>query len=815
MKRTVFHLSITVTCCLVGCTQSLFNSHVLFNKTAMEERVVGLFTDALDEENEPALRRITSSRFEQKALRSEDVLSDLRVLRLPSGNLSVVEVKEQSEDQREVIVKEESGGKYQFHLVRDPVKNYWVVDDVMVRQRNNGTRITKSTTEVMDLLVTLRQFLKVWEGGARDEILAMTSADLTESLSPLPDNWLKALTNRIASSYEEGMARKPEANLDEDDAVVKLPSKNGHILLKITRESGQWLVDDVEAHNHREDNHPGSVRRQADAINAVNAFLTAYMAEDRETLKKITDESFYAGSLELAELSLVKLPKPSEVPAEFDIRAFEDRLTFMIPSGSEIIRLDLVENSNSGVPIVVKGIAAEEKKSSRFTIKDVTLYERSTQRQRSLSSVFTAPTRASFFLKALQQRDHRMLSQISTADFSEGTWNRVSPSILAELSIPDFYGTGLTLVDSHSVADRTEIDFTTESGLLVSCRLLNQNGTLRVDDVQFPNSDGHVTSLRTRLELAVPVLEFATAWSQKDLELLQKSCSSDFNRLVWSHLNAVPERFTSVATQLKQPILETRVTQERATVRLGTNAESAMTASLVMEHGYWVIDEVRLVERPGQLVGVREKLRGEIADRLLSGAYSTLHSSDGHDVIVPISTTSPQLSGVQQVSAATSFGSKDRVVRQAVYTRSEIEDGTFSTVKNMTPAVRSRVIVDDYLASPEESSQRTVVAAGYRQPAAENQSDTAAAKAVRSATGVQVFGPQAREVVRTLDEDAGNRLGKPAPAVDMTPAAAPASNDSFMYFGPDKEKLANPDKGTAPMVPRRLTQPADMPIPID
>ena len=341
MKRTVFHLSITVTCCLVGCTQSLFTSPAFFSKTAMEQRVIEQFTDALDEENESALRLITSTRFEDKALRSEDVLSDLRILHLPSGKLSVVEVKEVNEGKREVIVKEDSGGKYQFHLVQDPVKSYWVVDDVLVRQNNKGTKITKSTTEVMDLLVTLRQFLKVWESGSREEILAMTTPGLSDSLSMLPDDWMKALTSRIASSYEEGMARKPEANLDEVAAVVKLPSRNGHIMLKITRESGEWLVDDVEALNHRENNHPGSVRRQADAINAVNGFLTAYLNDDREALEKIVDPQFYSSSLSLADFSLVKLPHPSEVPAEFDILAFENQLTFMIPSGTEIIRLDL------------------------------------------------------------------------------------------------------------------------------------------------------------------------------------------------------------------------------------------------------------------------------------------------------------------------------------------------------------------------------------------------------------------------------------------------------------------------------------------
>ena len=108
----------------------------------------------------------------------------------------------------------------------------------------------------------------------------------------------------------------------------------------------------------------------------MNGFLTAYLAEDHESLAKITDPVFYSSSLKLADLSLVKLPRSADVPAEFDIRAYEGQLTFMIPSGTEIIRLDLVENPDAVVPMVVVGVDTPEKNLSRFSVKEVTLYER-------------------------------------------------------------------------------------------------------------------------------------------------------------------------------------------------------------------------------------------------------------------------------------------------------------------------------------------------------------------------------------------------------------------------------------------------------
>lgn len=799
MKLSALTLAFATPLILVGCTQSLFN------QTTMEKHVIEQFTDALDEENEPALRRISSSRFENTALRSDDVLTDLQVLHLPTGELSIVEVTDVEDGRREVIVKEETGGKYQFHLVKDPVKKYWVVDDVMVRQKKRGTRTTKSTAEVMDLLVTLRQFLSVWESGSREEILAMTSPELTKSLSPLPDEWLQALTSRIASTYEDGMARKPEASLDDDVAVVKLPSKNGHLVLNIVKASDRWVVDDVEAQNHREEHHPGSVKRQADAINAVNAFLTAYSAEDHGTLKEISDKRFYESALKISDLSLVSLPKPADVPAEFDVRAFEDQLTFMIPAGREIIRMDLVEKSS--LPSTVASVNTV----SRFTVKDVTLYERSTERQRSLSSIFTAPTRAAMFMRALADNNVRVLSQISTPEFSKATWKRLSPQLLQQLPIPDFQTKGMTLTDSHSIADTTELEFKSGDGMLIACRMLSQNGQLRMDDIQFPDSRGQVVSLKTRLELSIPVLEFATAWQAQDLEKLQRSCSSDFNRLVWTHLGEVPVKFASAAAQLRQPIRSTKVTPERATVLLGTNDANSVTASLVMEHDYWVVDEVRVNNGPGQLVGVRESLRREIADRLLSGSYARVHSDDGYDRVVPFIGSQPagqsSPSGIQQVSAEQVSNYNKGAIKHAIYER----DPNHGSSTAVNPAVQTRHL-DGPMANSSSQQRSKVMTAGYQREISSGQSSSGAE--ARSSQGMQVFGPDARKVAQTFDGIlAPNGQSAMAPAIDMTEPSA--TSRDMMYFGPDQTNLAAGQPVAGNSKPRRISQPADAPISID
>lgn len=822
--RTASLVAVLV-CALSGCTQSLLNSSV------MEKRVVQQFTDAIAEENESALRKVTSSRFEEKAMSSEDALTDLRVVHLPTGKLSVVEVNREGQNRREVIVKEDSGGKYQFHLVHDTAKGYWVVDDVMVRQNRKGTRVTKSTTDVMDLLMTLRRFLNVWEQGSREEILAMTSPELTRSLETLPDNWLTALTAKTASVYEEGMARKPEANLTDEDAVVKLPARNGHIMMKIVRGDGGWVVDDVEVHNHRSDEHPGSVRRQADAINTVSSFLAAYEKQDREALEQVAGRKLYEGALRFADLSMVRLPEPDGVAGEFDIRAYESRLTVMLPAGKEVVRLDLRETNAAER----EAATTAPRSSQRFMIEEVTLYDRSSRRQRSLSAVFTAPTRASMFFKALASRDHTVLSQMSTAEFSRGTWERIKPETLPRLSIPDLFDGGIQLTDSHTVAGTTELQFRNSQGLALSCRMHQQAGSLKIDDIQYPDKDGRIASLRTQLELRIPILEFAAAWNHQDLKALQASCSSDFNRLVWTHLDAVPSQFGRLGERLNAAIADTRITQERATVKLAGGAFGMpVVANLVTEHGYWVMDEIRMEQSPGQIVGVREKLRGQIAARLLNGSYSMVHSAQGQDRVIPVNPkTDHSVSAIQQASGEFMRGDSPAAVRHANYERymdADAESG--ANTGNVHRAIHTTPVDDDGTTGVQTFAEAH--AAGSRESKYE---PDAPVSDVRTDSGMTVFGPQATAVARSLDkpftaadltrpidmtEESPNQHGAafngstPHSAERNAGRALPEQNSDntdsdFMYFGPDRKVLNTKADDTAKMT----TEPADAPIAIE
>lgn len=638
--RRAFHCLIFLSV-VSGCTSALFESRMLnVREFALEQRVVNQFSDALREDNEAALRNSASTRFEQKAMRAETAFKDLEILNLPKGKLIVVESEEINDTTRHVVVTEEEDEdeKYQFHLVRDDAKRRWVVDDVVFRQQKKGARGTKSSTEVMDLLLTLREFLDTWKEGDREAMLQAVAPKLRTPLQELPEPWLKQLIGRVTSEYDTDMARRPEAQLNESDAVVKLPGRNGFLLVKIARQDDSWLVSDVEVHNRRIEDHPGSILRQARAMNTVTRFLEGYQKQDHTLLKSSSSEAFYQGSLQFADLSMISLPAPDFAPDEFELRAFSGQLTIMIPDKTQLVRIDLMDPLKQGLDAEGKPLTTVITKDDyEFLVREVTVYDRKTMQQTNLSSAFSAPARAMLFMSALADRDVEMLRQISTQEFSKGTWDRLPPDMIGQLPLQDIPRGEITLISSRVRGQQTELEFQATSGQLLNCILSSENDSLHVDDVQFPNQSAQIVSLKTQLELTIPLMELALAWKQSDLNAVQKSCSTEFNRLVWSNLQELPADFTQMPNLLSAPIQSSEVSQNRANVQLQSPGQARTTVRFLAENGYWMIDEVAFEGKDGVAVEMRSALRRDIAQRFLQApagtiqqaAYSTQHRLPG------------------------------------------------------------------------------------------------------------------------------------------------------------------------------------------
>lgn len=624
-----------------GCTTSLFSSSLfshldltppMMDGFSTEQRVITQFTDARAEDNEAAFRRVVSTRFESRALRSTDAYKDLEILDLPRTELEVVESTTEEDKSLSVVAKEDDGTKYQFRLLRDSEKRRWVVDDVLMRQQKKGTRASRSTVEVMDLLLTVREFLDIWKDADRNAVLQVVAADLREPLSELPEPWLQNLIQRIASEYESGMARRPEAQLDESDAVVKMPSKNGFLLLKVVRDADQWLVSDIEMRLRKTDDHPGSILRQARALRTTTQFLAAYAAGDAGALKSLCEPGFHQSAISIGDLSTLPLPAASAAPDDVEIRAFTGQLTIIIPSETSITKISL---SAAGRDAPTGTRSTETAVESRFVVSDVTLYDRTTQRQRNLRSAFAAPARAQLFLSSLQQRDLPMVRRLSSLAFNEQAWSVMSPDLFSRMSL-DCLPQGAMTLQEHTVrGEITELQFLAADGRLCGIVMKDENGSLQVDDVQFADGDARVSSFRTRVVFSVPLTELAAAWSRGDLTAVQKHTSMEFNRLVWSNVSELPTGFERLPDLLQQPVIQTTVGPEQADIQLGHHGQQTVTVRLLKEHSAWVVDEISMAQAGGTTFDLRRTLRQDIAQRVLGdpsgGITRAMYSTTADD----------------------------------------------------------------------------------------------------------------------------------------------------------------------------------------
>ncbi len=751
MKSTL--LTATIILCSAGCATSLVE------KSALEDRVISQFVAAVDEENEAAVRRVSSTQFEQKALRSKDVMKDLEIVDLPTGELSIVEVNKPSETQRNVVVEDTKGTRYRFDLVRDDAKKRWAVDDVLVRQKKKWkkTRLTatRPTSEVLDLVFSVREFLDAWEKSDSQQILTQASPALAASIEGVPDAWLEIISKDIGERYDPALARKPEAQLTDSSAVVRIPVRGGSLLVTAIQQNDRWLIDDIEIHQRSESGHPGSIRRQADAVGGLSRFLNAFEAEERPQLKQCATESFYDGTLQFADLSLVRLPSTTVTPDEFNVRAFSGRVTIMVPTARDIVRFDMIDPDLDQQKLV-----AREGQQRRFLVDHVILYDRSRQNERTLASVFTAPARATLFIKALATQDIPVLRQLSTLELNTAVWTQVSDDQLAECTLPLDQLKNMTLADSSVHGGRTKLSYRTQGGSQVICLMNEESGRLLMDDFHFSGEDHQALSLRTQVSLQIPIVAFKKAWKAQDLDGLQKASSTEFNRLVLSHLKVFPEDVNHLGNRLDTLVRSTRVTDRRATVELGLSARPTAEVHLVHEHDRWAINDVSIPESAEHTVELRRELRSIVANQMLN----------------------------RGVTQSTAIASSDRPPTESI---------------TVVPVPRPPVVDVVRQASVLETDSSTVTQATFEAFAPDpNESSAQLNKTSPHADFAEP--PELTPVPNDM------------PLSPVPPQLATDKEDGqFLHFGPQADKQAAAPAAASPNPTPRAFSLADKPVPID
>ena len=530
-------------CALLTLTAGAGCSHFI------ESRAINRFAENIREDNLDGLKQVTSENFKERALRTASALDDIKILRLPDGKLTVMEVEEVAANKRRVTVQVGESKKEVFYeLVQDDTGR-WVVDDIYLKQKKHGVTAFKSVTEQMDLLLTVREFLDAWDSGDRERVLSAVSPQLRETLEPLPPSYLARLTGQVIGGRTERSSFKPQAQLDERDAVVRLPRVGGETVLTMRLIDGQWQIRDIAIDAREESKQIPSVLKLAIAVNTCTQFLDAYQRNDKAALQPLCEADFYEGSLAIANLKQVLLPPPQMPEHELDVQLRAQRADFVLKGPREIVQVDMHRED-----------ASEPEAPPRFRVRDVTLYELETRQEKRLSALFTAQAMLELFCEALAERDLDHLRHCSTQDLRGRVWQRLNAATVQGLPLDLFDDPKPEVVsmEFHGALTRFEVR---QGGQPVTYLLREESGRFFVDDILWQIS-GRPASVKQTCELLVPVRNFASAVTLgRDptqqaavLEMLQNTCSGDFNRLVWSQTKFLPNSGLSADTFLDAPL---------------------------------------------------------------------------------------------------------------------------------------------------------------------------------------------------------------------------------------------------------------------
>jgi hypothetical protein len=562
-------------CALSGCT------------SLMTARAIQTFADGVATGNLDMVKASSSDHFDEKALRQAEALDDLKILNLPKGKASVASIEDVSPNEKKVTVEVgETKKPVLYKLTRKPGSRQWLVDDIYLKQRKAGEdkTITKSVTETMDLLLTVREFLDSWEAGDREEVLAVTTPELSGLLADLSPVHLQQLTSQVVSKEQRG-SHRPEARIEQNRAVVMLPRVSGRLLIELSLNDQGWLVNDVAVDAHDTQDQVRSTRRMGYILRAANQFLTAYELKSLTELEAVSTESFYRNSLAVADLESVPIPTVRLLASPYTARVHEHQADLIIesPSGTYMLTMEEIE----------PGTYAE--KVGSYRVSEVTLYDGDQSQVKRLSALFTAQSILEIFSQSLASRDVARLKQASTADFNATVWNHVDPELLNSLPMEEIEPAPPRVVATIFQGAVTEITVTQGTRALTYV-LRDSNGRMVVDDVLLPVVD-RPNSLKQNLRALLPVYGMARAFFQQDVEAARRHSSRQIDQQVWEPLGGMPELGINAVQHLTLPITALTMTEDRADLTLGQGGlQTQLTLNRIDER--FVIDEATFVTGP-------------------------------------------------------------------------------------------------------------------------------------------------------------------------------------------------------------------------
>jgi hypothetical protein len=568
----------------------------------VESRTIAAFSEALQEEDVDSLRDVTSSRFEEKSLRHEDSVKDFSVLRIPKGDVEIVDVDVINDNEKRVTgqIGNSKSRRLRYRLVRDKKSGKWVVDDVYIKKQKNGVESTRAVSELMDLITTVREFIDAWDTGSRSDILRMADPEFGTLLGSLPDEYLMRLAKQAIGDRADSKVR-PEAQMDEDVALVKLPGKSGQMIISFTKIRDQWLISDLAVESRKDKDHISSVKQMATVLQSASVFLNSYSAGDKKTLKTVTVESFFAHSLEPAILSTVQLPTASQAAATYQVKLQSGFADFMVATENELVKLSLSR------------IEGEDSTSqTKYLVDDVTIYEIDGNQEKRLSALFLSHAMVEIFAEALSLRELKTVEMMSTPEFRQRVWQRVDEPLMMQLPMPEIENAKPKILTTVFMGAVTEVTVRQGSRALVYV-LQDRDGELLVNDVLLPVS-GRSNSLCKTLETMVPVVQFGNSLSQRNIGALQQLSSRDLNRKVWHRAKQLPSIGLKLHEHFVVALTSLDMNEDLAIVGLGDDQYGARVR-LVREGERFVVDDVQLIagSEVRQRIDLKEAMQFEIS----------------------------------------------------------------------------------------------------------------------------------------------------------------------------------------------------------
>ncbi len=568
----------------------------------VESRTIAAFSEALQEEDVDSLRDVTSSRFEEKSLRHEESVKDFSVIRMPKGDIEIVDVDVINDNEKRVTgqIGKSKSRRLRYRLVRDEKTGKWVVDDVYIKKQKNGVSSTRAVTELMDLVTTVREFIEAWDSGSRSEILRMADPEFGTLLGSLPDEYLLRLAKQAIGDRAESKVR-PEAQMDEDIALVKLPGKSGQMIISFTKVRDQWLISDLAVESRKDKDHISSVKQMATVLRSASVFLNSYSTGDKKKLKTVAMKSFFENSLEPAILSTVQLPTATQAASTYQVKLQSGFADFMVATDDELVKLSLskVEGEDSST-------------AAKYLVDDVTIYEIDGNQEKRLSALFLSHAMVELYAEALSLRELQTVKMMSTADFKQRVWQRIDEPLMMQLPMPEIENAKPKILTTVFMGAVTEVTVRQGSRALVYV-LQDRDGELLVKDVLLPVS-GRPNSLCKTLETMVPVIQFANSLSQRNIEALQQLSSRDLNRKVWHKAKQLPSIGLRLHEHFAVPLMSLDMNDDLAIVGLGDDQYGARVR-LVREGERFVVDDVKLVagSEIKQRIDLKEAMQFELS----------------------------------------------------------------------------------------------------------------------------------------------------------------------------------------------------------